>query len=732
MIRFMASRWRRCVRPDTLIASALLLCTLGIVVFVHAELTSVEEGLPLEVLTQQQEGAVLARELTGLRAAVEAAGSAPSAGELEMLRGLVDRAKAKVESLQDGHDFDQLLGVSAMHAVVAPVLDDLERWLALGLHGQAPGSEPVMTLVALRVSDAHRQIRSLYAQSSETALDLLQAQARSVGQLRKDLIVVLVFIGTLALVLMFFVARGRRANSAAERARLQLREGIDSLSDGFALFDRKEQLVLCNQGYARAFPGLEQNPAPGTSFEGLLRRALARQRPEERPENQVRWSAEHLARFRSPGTATEVRTGDDRWYRICERRTGEGGVVALVRETTEHRLREAELRDIGAELGEKNRILDAALGNMTQGLAMFDHAFRLVVCNQRLSDLLELPQALTQPGAALAGIIRHGLRRGKELSAAEIELATRQRLVTARERDEFWYREIETSGRVVEVRFRSLPELGSLVTFEDVTRQYQAEQELHGAKNSAEIANRTKSEFLANISHELRTPLNAIIGFSDIIHREMFGPIGSVSYKSYAKDIHESGTQLLSMIDDILAFSSMETGSLELKEQHLDLAKAIRAMVRKLKRSAATAGLAVQVEVPETLPLLRADSRALEQIVLNLLANAIKFTPAGGSVTISADHQGARGLVLAVTDTGIGIAGEDLSTVMAPFSQLEGVECRKHGGTGLGLPLSRHLVELHGGELTIESTAGAGTGVKVRFPPDRVVVLRRRSQRVGS
>ncbi len=382
------------------------------------------------------------------------------------------------------------------------------------------------------------------------------------------------------------------AEDRASRAQLRLAEAIESSSEGFALFDRNNRLVICNGKYREYHPTIAELLVPGAAYEDLVRAGAERGQFTDAAGRIEEWIASELERQRDPQGATEQRLSDGRWLKVSDRRTEDGSTVCLRTDITELKQRE------------------------------------------------------------------EALRRAEESSRA--------------------------------------------------------------ARETAELANRAKTEFLANMSHELRTPLNAIIGFSEIIMGEMFGPIGVEQYKEYMKDIHESGSHLYNLINDILDVSKAEAGKLELSESEIDIADAVTRCVRLVGERAERAEVALEVEVPQGLPLLYADERKIKQILLNLLSNAVKFTPTGGKVSISARIEPDGWFCFAITDIGIGISEQDMADVMAPFGQVDSTLARRYEGTGLGLPLSKALVDLHGGELDLHSELDVGTTVTVRLPKDRL------------
>ena len=391
------------------------------------------------------------------------------------------------------------------------------------------------------------------------------------------------------------ITEARRAKAHAQAAEGRLRDGIESVSDAFSLFDRHGRLILCNQAFADAFGFVPEAVRRGALKDELNRiAALAIRADHPSPDDRA--------------GMRELELRDGRWLQVSERFTSDGGTVVTAADITVIKRQEAE--------------------------------------RQRAADSLRATV--------------------DELEASQGKLSL-------------------------------------------LARKYEI------AMTRAEAANQAKSEFLANMSHELRTPLNAINGFSEIMSGEMFGPLGDARYKGYAGDILKSGQHLLSLINDILDMAKIEAGKMTLHYEQVSLKEICGDAIRLMRGKAEESGLTLVLDAPD-LPDVDADHRGLKQVLLNLISNAVKFTPEGGSITVSVAAHGDGRQRVAVADTGIGIAREDVARLARPFEQVEGQHSKTTQGTGLGLALTKSLIELHHGVMSIDSEPGAGTVVSFDLP----------------
>ena len=342
------------------------------------------------------------------------------------------------------------------------------------------------------------------------------------------------------------------------------------------------------------------------------------------------------------------------------------------------------------------RLVEAIEGT-SEGFGLFDRGARLVLSNTRYRELWPEIADMMEPGICFEDLLRAGVERNQN-QEWRLDPKTYIAECLARHRNPPSMAEHKLpSSRWHQISERRTADGVVVLVFTKITGIKKREEGLRlsekvalEAKEAAELANRSKLEFLANMSHELRTPLNAIIGFSEIMKEQLFGPIGSDHYLNYINDVHASGLHLLEVISDILDMSKVEAGKLELTKERADIEEAIRASARIARERANSGGVALLTTIEQGLPPLKADGRKLKQILINLLGNAVKFTPEGGSVSVEACLTPTE-MVIRVSDTGIGIAPGKIEKVLQAFGQVESAMSRKYDGTGLGLSLPIRL-----------------------------------------
>ena len=515
-----------------------------------------------------------------------------------------------------------------------------------------------------------------------------------------------------------------------EQTSARLHDALGALEEGFLLCDARDRILLANARMRSLFPEVADLIVPGRTFEELVRACAERgfyhlhghghgfgyghaARTPQYERDLGRWVSERLLRRHRRPCRFEIDLKDGRRIEVRELDAAEGASLTVYSDITERHRREQKLREREAELSTAQRI--ARLGGWR-----YDHRSGEISWSDEMYRLFGAePGAFPLTPAAIFAHIhpedRDRVRRlltarGRRAAVAEGEFRISR---TSGEERVLWVesqRECDEDG----------VEVARFGVCQDITARKLDQLALIQAKEVAEQASRSKSQFLANMSHELRTPLNAIIGFSEMMSVEVLGPMGNARYREYAEAILSSGCHLLDLINEVLDLAKIEAGRYELTEEWITVREAFEDAIRLVGPRAAEKG-AVIAGTPGIAPELHADRRALRQMLLNLLSNAIKFTPAGGRISLSAPW-GAEGLRLEVADTGCGIPADRIGDLAQPFVQVDTAMNRRHAGTGIGLYLTRSLIELHGGRLAIDSRQGenSGTTVTLLFPPERL------------
>ncbi len=495
------------------------------------------------------------------------------------------------------------------------------------------------------------------------------------------------------------------SSSAEESDTHPFQEIVDTLNEGFIQYDSDDRLVLCNQRAREMYTVRAHLFRRGNYLAEILRGSieLGDLLTDGIPVDEfIRLRTGKNGRSRS---VHDNYLSGGRVIRISQRRTSDGGRVAIHSDIT--------------ELKRAHELLRNAIEAMTEGFALYGPDDRLVVCNQKLLELHADVADILVPGSSFAQILRRMMDAGTWTATPDdLDTYIEQRVLRRRKLGEHVVERSMADGRWLRISGELLPDGHYVAIHTDITEQKQRELALTEAKLQAETASRAKSSFLANVSHELRTPLNAIIGFTDVMCHEMFGPLGSARYAEYASDVNSSALHLLALINDLLDMSKIEAGKYTLYDEYFELPPLVAECARQLAPQLELGELELHQTITPELPKLRADLRAIRQILLNLLSNAIKFTGPGGVIGIDV-RTDRGGITVTVTDTGIGIGPEDLEQLTKPFQQAGNPMLNNRSGTGLGLSISRSLTELHGGTIAIASTLGEGTRVTFRLPPSR-------------
>ena len=487
-----------------------------------------------------------------------------------------------------------------------------------------------------------------------------------------------------------------RAHTAAVMAERRLWDSINTIRDGFAVFDSSLRLVTANHAYLSFFPG--EGIAPGISYAELITLAAEMGLVDFQGEDRADWTARMIARLDDdPVEAETVKLANGSWIRLVDRRARDGDIVSLV-----------------VDITEQMRIW-AAIEALPDGFVLFDREERLLTCNQRYRDMFPDSAEVSIPGTSFEELLRHGLNNGHVPEAVGHEedwLAARLRQFReAKEASECQL----SGGRWILESDHVTPDGGRVGLRTDITQLRDQQTALEAARTAAEAANRAKSAFLANMSHEIRTPMNGVVGMAELLCDTSL----SEEQRLFAETIRSSGEALLVIINDILDYSKLEAERMALHPEPFDLERTIHEVTMLLQPKARGKGIDLMIDFDMFLPTRYVgDPGRLRQVLTNLIGNAVKFTDKGHVLTRVVGMEtedGRQQLHVTVEDTGIGIPASHLDHIFGEFNQVEDEQNRKYEGTGLGLAITRRLIERMEGAVWVDSEMGKGSSFGFRL-----------------
>jgi PAS domain S-box-containing protein len=503
------------------------------------------------------------------------------------------------------------------------------------------------------------------------------------------------------------------ARAEAERAHARLVDGIESLSDGFLLWDADDRLVLRNEAVSRTDTDKGEMLVPGVRFAEVMAQRVKQGRIPQARGREEAYIRERLALHQNPsGETIEQEFEDGRWVSLRERRTRDGGIVSVRTDITELKRREAELMAARAEADQARARLVDAIESLEDGFVLWDKDDRLVLWNQAIMRLAPEPEV--EPGITFAELMRKRIAGGRIQAAIGREAEYLAERIAWHSNPDGKPVDVQLdNGRWTRLRGRRTRDGGMVSIRSDITESKQRESELMAARAAADAASQAKSEFLSRMSHELRTQLNAIIGFAQMLQLDRKNSLSS-EQREYANFILNGGQHLLSLVNEVLDFARIEAGTLKLTTERVSVMTSLADIKHTMTPMAAKADIPLVVMESEDMPDVRADELRLRQILINLTSNAIKYNRPGGTVRLSASHHQGR-VRFEIADSGPGISSEHHADLFQPFQRL-GAEYTTVEGTGIGLAICKRLTEAMGGSIGFTTAMGLGSTFWVDLP----------------
>jgi signal transduction histidine kinase/DNA-binding response OmpR family regulator len=492
-----------------------------------------------------------------------------------------------------------------------------------------------------------------------------------------------------------------QSREAVERERARLRNALEALDVGFAMYDADECLVIHNQRYAQMYSAVSELLFPGRKYEEILREGCERTRANEKTGQTIdAWVEERLLRLRQRDQGA-VHDVDGRWVMVNNYPLEDGGVVTIRTDVT-------DLKSAESVLAEQTTMLQAIMGAMDQGIVAFGNDLKLQAWNDRFLEIRGYPKELAKVGTDFENFMRYDVDH-KEFENDSFEIDVAAQIERARRFEPHAFERQRPDGNYIEVRGGPVPGGGFVSTYTDITERKAGEQELRHALDAAEAASEAKANFLASMSHEIRTPMNGVLGMADLLSQT---PLDD-DQTQILDTIRDSGNSLLTIINDILDFSKIEAGMLNIESIPLALEDIIEGASATIAPGADRKGVRIVSYVDPDLPAtLLGDPVRLRQIVFNLTGNAVKFSEQGEVIVRAdrvSDEEDEVRVRLSVADQGIGISEDALEGLFEAFSQAENSTTRRFGGTGLGLTICRHITDLMGGKISVDSKIGSGS-----------------------